>query len=44
MAGHITSERPTPLYDDVMAVGSTRLHTRRALDHVFDLTEIQDKH
>jgi len=31
-------------YDDAMAVGSIRLHTRRDLDHVFDLTEIQDEH
>lgn len=31
-------------YDDAMALCSIRLHTRRALDHVFDLTEIQDGH
>jgi hypothetical protein len=35
---------PDSQYDDAMALCSIRLHTRRDLDHVFDLTEIQDEH
>ena len=44
MANYLTYPYARSPHDDAMAVGSIRLHTRRDLDHVFDLTEIQDEH